>query len=107
MMRRRMASQATPTVVLYPLSSFMLLFGFVIYWVFAAVYLYSSGDIKKRDCTSTWMTEQLGGDATSVLDAADIPCGYEPPASPPHPSHVDSSGTAKRRPTDAVYASGR
>jgi hypothetical protein len=86
-----MGSQATPTVVLYPLSSFMMLFGFVMYWLFAAVYLYSSGDIKKRNCTSTWMTENLGGDATDVMDAAELPCGCEPLASPPHLSHVDCS----------------
>jgi len=71
------AVMATPTVVLYPLSSFVLLFGFVVYWLFAAVYLYSSGEIQKRDCTSTWMTDNMGGDATTVMDAADLPCGYE------------------------------
>ena len=65
-------------MVLYPLSSFVLLFGFVVYWLFAAVYLFSSGEIKKRDCTSTWMTDNMGGDASTVMEAADLPCGCEP-----------------------------
>lgn len=69
------AVMATPTVVLYPLSSFVLLFGFVVYWLFAAVYLYSSGNIQKRDCTSI-----LGIDtpiATAALDKTGMSCGYE------------------------------
>jgi choline transporter-like protein 2/4/5 len=47
---------ATPSVVLFPLTTFVALVILIVYWLFVAVYLYSSGDVSATTDESGEMT---------------------------------------------------
>ncbi|KAK3232679.1 hypothetical protein CYMTET_56980 [Cymbomonas tetramitiformis] len=58
-----------PFVVLYPIVPFLALALFFAYWCASVVYIYSSGEIKERSCTTlTWTGLDIDGNEILVSD---------------------------------------
>ena len=70
------AITAAPSVIFFPIAPVLAAFGFGAYWLAAAVYMYSSGEVELRECD---MVDGLPPKkyCADPTDADNCHCGYE------------------------------
>jgi choline transporter-like protein 2/4/5 len=70
------AITAAPSVIFFPIAPVLVAFGFGAYWLAAAVYMYSSGEVELRECD---MVDGLPPKkyCADPTDADNCHCGYE------------------------------
>ena len=75
----KVATQAiagAPSVIFFPIAPVLAALGFGAYWLAAAVYMYSSGEIEPRECTMSASAPPQKF-CIDVNDADNCHCGYE------------------------------